>query len=100
MIVDVSDLNFESLNFNRSYDSARYRRGKNIYNNEQVQIESVDKVDEKNYSIIASVEGNYDTYTTTMKIHGGIINYCTCTCEDFYKGYLCKQYNCNINGSN
>lgn len=91
MIIDVADLEFETLHFNRSYDSLRYKRGTNIYNNGYVEIKKVNQTDKENYSIEASVDGNYDTYTTTLKIHGNMINNCTCTCEDYYKGYLCKH---------
>ncbi len=91
MIIDVIDLNFETLNFSRKYDSNRYRRGKAIYNNEQVEVQNVNKIDEKNYSIEATVEGNYDTYTTNLEISGNMINKCTCTCEDYYNGNLCKH---------
>ena len=91
MIIDVVDLKFETLNFNRRYDPARYRRGTGIYNKGLVTVESVNKIDEKNYSIEASVEGNYDTYTTNLEICGNIIKESTCTCEDYYNGNLCKH---------
>lgn len=48
MIIDVVDLEFKTLNFNRRYDSARYRRGKGIYNKELVTVKCVNKIDEKN----------------------------------------------------
>ncbi len=91
MIIDVVDLNFEKLDFNRRYDPTRYRRGTNIYNRGNVTVESVNKIDEENYLIEASVEGNYDTYTTNLEICGNMINKSTCTCEDYYKGNLCKH---------
>ena len=43
MIIDVVELELETLNFTRRYDPARYRRGTTIYNNGLVEIESVDK---------------------------------------------------------
>ena len=91
MIIDVVDLDFETLQFNRRYDPSRYKRGTNIYNKGLVEVENVNKIDENNYSIEASVEGNYDTYTTTLEICGNMINKSTCTCEDYYKGNLCKH---------
>lgn len=91
MIIDVVDLNFETLRFNKRYDPTRYRRGTNIYNKGLVEVETVNKIDEKNYSIEASVEGNYDTYTTRLEICGNMINKSTCTCEDYHKGNLCKH---------
>ncbi len=47
MIIDVVDLKFETLNFNRRYDPARYRRGTGIYNKGLVTVESVNKIDER-----------------------------------------------------
>ena len=91
MIIDVIDLEFKTLNFNRRYDPARYRRGTGIYNKGLVEVQNVNKIDEKNYSIEASVEGNYDTYTTYLEICGNMINKSTCTCEDYYNGNLCKH---------
>ena len=91
MIIDVIDLEFKTLNFNRSYDSARYRRGRGIYNRGLVEVKNVNKIDEENYSIEASVDGNYDTYTTHLEICGNKINKSTCTCEDYYNGNLCKH---------
>ena len=91
MIIDVVDLKLETLRFNRSYDTGRYKRGRNIYNNGQVEVTEVNQIDEKNYFIEASVDGNYDDYTTTLEIKGNMINHSTCTCEDFYKGNLCKH---------
>ena len=52
MIIDVIDLEFKTLNFNRRYDSARYRRGNSIYNNGLVKVQKVNKIDEKNYTIL------------------------------------------------
>ena len=91
MIIDVVDLNFEILNFSRRYDPSRYRRGRNLYNSGLITVISVDKKDEKNYTIKASVEGNYDRYTTTLAITGNMIKESTCTCEDYYNGNLCKH---------
>lgn len=91
MIIDVVDLNLKTLNFRRRYDPTRYKRGTSIYNKGNVEVTSVNKTDEKDYTIEASVEGNYDTYTTTLKINENMINECTCTCEDYYNGNLCKH---------
>lgn len=91
MIIDVVDLEFETLQFNRRYDPSRYKRGTNLYNKGLATVENVNKIDEKNYLIEASVEGNYDTYTTTLTICGNMIQKSTCTCEDYYNGNLCKH---------
>lgn len=91
MIIDVVDLNFEILNFSRRYDPSRYKRGRSLYNRALITVRNVDKKDEKNYTIEASVEGNYDRYTTTLTITGNMIKESTCTCEDYYNGNLCKH---------
>ena len=91
MIIDVVDLKLETLNFTRKYDFARYKKGTTIYNNGLVEVESVDKKDERSYSVEASVEGNFDTYRTTLEIKGNTIKQSTCTCEDYYGGNLCKH---------
>lgn len=91
MIIDVAELEFEKLHFDRSYDSARYRRGTSIYNKGCVEIRQVNQIDKESYSVEASVDGNFDEYTTTLKIKGNLIKNYTCTCEDYYKGYLCKH---------
>ena len=91
MIIDVIDLELKTLNFNRSYDPARYKRGNSIYNKGLVEVQEVDKIDEEKYSIKAFVEGNYDTYITNLEINGNMIKKSTCTCEDYYGGNLCKH---------
>lgn len=91
MIVDVIDLNFETLNFSKRYDPARYRRGRGLYNRGLVDVQNVNKIDEGKYSVEASVDGNYDTYTTYLEISGIMINKYSCTCADYDNGYLCKH---------
>ena len=91
MIIDVVELNFTTLQFRKRYDPARYRRGRNLYNNELAIVKEVNKIDEKNYEIEASVEGNYDLYTTNLKICGNMITEYQCTCQDYYNGNLCKH---------
>ncbi len=91
MIIDVIDLNLKTLQFVRRYDPNRYKRGNLIYKQGLVQIRKVNKIDEKNYYIESSVEGNYGIYKTTIKIDGNMIKEWTCTCEDYYKGNLCKH---------
>ena len=69
MVIDVVDLDFESLQFNKTYDSNRYKRGTSIYNKELVTIKRVNKIDEENCEISALVEGNYGIYETYLKIN-------------------------------
>ena len=91
MIIDVVDMNLKTLQFNRRYDTSRYRRGTQIYNRGNVQIEKVEKEEGNNYKVTATVEGNYDDYITKLSISGNLIKECSCTCEDFYNGNLCKH---------
>ena len=91
MVIDVTDLNIETLNFPQKCDSKRHKRGEKIYNDDLVEILQVNKIDNENYLVKATVEGNYDTYITNLEIlKNTIINY-SCTCEDFYNGNLCKH---------
>ncbi len=91
MIIDVIDLEFETLNFSRRYENQRYKRGRNIYSYGYVEISKVNKIDERNYEIEAEVQGNYGRYVTTLKITGNMIKEATCTCEDYNNGNLCKH---------
>ena len=91
MKIDVIDLEYDNLNFSRSYNQDRYKRGRNLYNRDCVTIENVEKIDSNTVSIKASVDGNYDVYTTKLQITGNVINEFSCTCEDYHKGNLCKH---------
>lgn len=92
MVIDVMELNFKKLNFIRSYESSRMLRGRAIYYNEMARVTKVEKLDEKNYIISAKVEGSQDNeYDVTLKINDTYIRECSCTCEDFYNGNLCKH---------
>ncbi len=91
MIIDVVDLNLEKLQFTRSYTQERLSRGREIFRRGFAEIKEVNKIDENNYYIEGEVQGNYDNYSTTLTISGNIITECTCTCQDYYKGNLCKH---------
>lgn len=91
MLVDVADLNFKELQFNSRYDISRYNRGRAIYDNEDVQITKVNKIDDDNYDVEASVNGQNSTYITTLKIFGSLIKKYSCTCVDCINGNLCKH---------
>ena len=91
MIIDVVDLSFETLQFTRRYDTNRYKRGTQIYNRGNVQVEEVETNGDNHYTIEATVEGNYDNYTTKLSIDGNTIKDSSCTCEDYRNGNLCKH---------
>ena len=91
MIVDVMDLNFESLNFNESYDNARYRRGSNLYDSGWARVNTVIKENDKKYLVKGTVRSNNDSYNTILKIDNGVIIHSSCTCPDYNNGYLCKH---------
>ncbi len=91
MIIDVQDLNFNVLNFTRSYDLGRQKRGKTLYNNEYVQIERVNEIEGETYKVIAKVQGNYGYYKVELLIKGNMIRESSCTCEDNRNGNICKH---------
>lgn len=91
MIIDVVDLNFKTLQFNKRYDPIRYKRGRGIYNKGLVTVKEVDKNGEEKYLIKADVEGNFDMYHITLTISGNMIKESKCTCEDHKNGSLCKH---------
>lgn len=55
MIIDVVDLDFRTLQFNRRYDSTRYKRRTNIYNKGLVKIENVNKIEYQKKKFPANV---------------------------------------------
>ena len=91
MIIDVVDLKLESLNFSKSYDPERQKRGKALYKNEYVQVTSVNKIDDSNYKVIANVEGIYGYYKVELNIKGNMVKTSSCTCKDNEKGNICKH---------
>lgn len=88
MIVDVMDINFSKLQFNRQYDAMRNKRGKNIYINGNVAIKQIDQIDNK---VKSYVDGNYGYYAVNLSIKDDRIYQSSCTCEDCRNGYLCKH---------
>lgn len=92
MIIDVTEIEIENLNIARNFDIERKRRGKNIYRNRNVEITEVEKKEGKEeYNIKASVDGNYGIYRINLNIKEGILENCSCTCEDYKKGNICKH---------
>ena len=92
MIIDVIDLKFDKLNFIRHYDPERLARGRIVYRSQSAAVTKVEKIDKTNYVIEAKVEGTYEReYDVKLKINDNYIRECSCTCEDFYNGNLCKH---------
>ena len=92
MIIDVTDLTLKTLNFTRQYETSRRRRARVIYENEDVEIEEVEKINENNIIVSAKVNSSYlGQYDVTLKINKDYVREYSCTCEDFYNGYICKH---------
>lgn len=92
MIIDVIDLEIKDLQFNKKYNTARYNRGRSIYNNGHAEIEKVEKINNNEYIIEGSVIGSYyNEYKTSLRIKGNMINSYKCTCEDYKLGSICKH---------
>ena len=91
MIIDVIDLKIDSLNFLRSYDYERKRRGEQLYRRGCVQIKEVDKKENNEYKVTAYVEGNYDYYAVVLNIVGNVVKKYSCECKDYQGGNICKH---------
>ncbi|MBR3002597.1 MAG: SNF2 helicase associated domain-containing protein [Clostridia bacterium] len=92
MIIDITDLELESLNIARNFDKERKNRGKRIYRNRDLEIKEVQKIDGKEeYNIKALVDGNYGVYKVNLNIKDNVLEDCSCTCEDYKKGNVCKH---------
>lgn len=94
MIIDVMDLNFNGINFNKNYDYTRYNKARKLYNYSCVDINFVDKQKEEDkdkYIIEADVNGNYDRYHVTLELLGQNLKKSKCTCADYEKGNFCKH---------
>lgn len=92
MVIDVMDLEFDRLNFMRQYEDGRNSRGKLLYYNENAEITKVEKLDEDNFIISATVQGSgYKIYDVELVLNQNYIKECSCTCEDYYNGNICKH---------
>lgn len=92
MIIDVTEMELENINIARKFDKERKIRGKRIYNSQDVEIKEVEKIENENeYNVKALVDGNYGVYKVYLNIKNGILEECSCTCEDHKKGNVCKH---------
>ena len=70
----------------------RLTRAKRIVEQGKVEIKKVNYEDPNNFEISAEVEGNYDNYTTTIKVESGELEIAECECQDYYNRYAaCKH---------
>ena len=70
----------------------RLTRAKRIVKQNKVEIKKVNYEDPNNFEISAEVEGNYDNYTTTIKVESGELEIAECECQDYYNRYAaCKH---------
>ena len=70
----------------------RLTRAKRIVKQGKVEIKKVNYEDPNNFEISAEVEGNYDNYTTTIKVESGELEIAECECQDYYNRYAaCKH---------
>ncbi len=58
----------------------------------RVEINNVIYDDKNNFEITANVDGNYDDYTTKLKVENGELEEASCECPDYYQRYgVCKH---------
>jgi len=70
----------------------RLTRAKRIVKQNKVEIKKVNYEDPNHFEVSANVEGNYDNYTTTIKVEGGELEVAECECQDYYNRYAaCKH---------
>ena len=70
----------------------RLTRAKRIVKQGKVEIKKVNYETPNNFEISAEVEGNYDYYTTTIKVKNGELEIAECECQDYYNRYAaCKH---------
>ena len=70
----------------------RLNRARRIVSKGKVEIKKVNYEDPNNFEISAEVEGNYDNYTTTIKVENGELEIAECECQDYYNRYAaCKH---------
>ena len=70
----------------------RLNRARRIVSKGKVEIKKVNYEDPNNFEVSAEVEGNYDNYTTTIKVENGELEVAECECQDYYNRYAaCKH---------
>lgn len=93
MVVDVTDLGFETINLKRNYDTTRFLKGKKIYEAEKVNIREIDDIStgkDKRYKVKAKVIGQRDRYDVELELKNTYLENWSCTCPDEGSNY-CKH---------
>ena len=70
----------------------RLEKAKKIVNERRVEIKKVNYENQNNFEVSADVEGNYDDYTTRIKVENGELEVAECECQDYFNRYAaCKH---------
>lgn len=70
----------------------RLTRARRIVKQGKVEIKKVNYENPNNFEVSAEVEGNYDDYTTIIKVENGELEIAECECQDYYNRYAaCKH---------
>ena len=70
----------------------RLEKAKTIVNERRVEIKKVNYENQNNFEVSADVEGNYDDYTTRIKVENGELEVAECECQDYFNRYAaCKH---------
>ena len=72
--------------------SERLEKAKKIVSERRIEIKKVNYENQNNFEVSADVEGNYDDYTTRIKVENGELEVAECECQDYFNRYAaCKH---------
>ena len=70
----------------------RLDKAKKIVSERRVEIKKVNYENQNNFEVSADVEGNYEDYTTKIKVENGELEVAECECQDYFNRYAaCKH---------
>ena len=70
----------------------RLEKAKKIVSERRVEIKKVNYENQNNFEVSADVEGNYEDYTTRIKVENGELEVAECECRDYFNRYAaCKH---------
>ena len=70
----------------------RLEKAKKIVSERRVEIKKVNYENQNNFEVSADVEGNYEDYTTRIKVENGELEVAECECQDYFNRYAaCKH---------